>query len=162
MAAGDGFALFGRLTLGWIGKHKERTMKNALIFSILAAGLAAGGVAWAGPGGHRGGHFDRLDENGDGALTRDELDARQREFFDAADADRDGRLTQDEMRAHHEKKRAERRGKRLGDANGDGKVSKAEYEAAAEERFRKLDKNKDGFISDAEMEEAREKRRSRS
>jgi len=117
-------------------------MKTSLLLSsILALGLA-GGVAMAqtepGVSQHAGsqhaGHSPmhghgaiglRGDANGDGTLTRAELDAQVAKAF--------ARL----------------------DANGDGKLDRADREAAAKQRFAKADSNGDGEISQTEMEAAR-------
>ena len=43
--------------------------------------------------------LERLDANGDGVMTRDEVPERFRDGFDRADRDGDGRLSGDEIRA---------------------------------------------------------------
>jgi Ca2+-binding EF-hand superfamily protein len=123
---------------------------------MLAAVAALGfGAAAAKPGhdpeGGPGGHFDRMDKNGDGKITADEMDASHREMVDAADTNRDGAITREEMRALHERKIAER----MGDTNGDGSVSRAEFDAKSKERFDALDTNKDGVISADEAKKGR-------
>lgn len=53
----------------------------------------------AGGGPNRLERFRVLDSNGDGRITREELDARRNARFDALDSDRDGKLAPSEMRA---------------------------------------------------------------
>jgi hypothetical protein len=52
--------------------------------------------------GGKGGGMARLDRNGDGSLTRDELAGRERilQDFDIVDDNRDGRLSPEEMKAY--------------------------------------------------------------
>lgn len=54
-------------------------------------------MAGGGPG--RLERFRVMDSNGDGRITREELDARRNARFDALDTDRDGRLAPSEMRS---------------------------------------------------------------
>ncbi|MGE0410302.1 MAG: EF-hand domain-containing protein [Amphiplicatus sp.] len=124
-------------------------MKKRIVLSALAAGAllsaahAGEGKGPMGPG-HR---WDALDANGDGEISLNEMNARQREFLAEADKDGSGGVSKEELRAHFQEKRAER----MGDANGDGAIDKAEFEAAAEKRFAKMDQNGDGVISADEM-----------
>jgi hypothetical protein len=119
---------------------------------LAAAGLAAG-VAFAGDddGPDRGGRWEKLDANGDGVITLNELDSKQSEFFAEADSDGDGALSKEEMKAHHQKKRAGKMAQHLGDENGDGVVDRSEYDAAADVRFDKLDADGNGVISEEEL-----------
>ncbi|MBI1365795.1 MAG: hypothetical protein GC153_07520 [Alphaproteobacteria bacterium] len=129
-------------------------MKKIIIFSALAAaGLIAGGALAQGGQGPRDkeSRWERLDANGDGKITLDELDARQKAFLAEADANGDGVLTKDELKAVHDKRRAERAALMMGDANGDGKVTREEFEAREAARFAKLDTNKDGVLSPDEL-----------
>jgi len=137
-------------------------MRKSLIIPaiaiIAAAGVAVGAATAAAgkgpdgsPPGGRGDRWEQLDVNGDGAVTLDEMTARQREMFAAADTNGDGAVTKEEMKAHFEARHAEMRAERMGDANGDGVISKAEFDAQASERFEKLDTNGDGVLSDDEL-----------
>lgn len=128
-------------------------MKRTFLVStlILAAAVAGGAAIAKGPeGGPRDGM--RFDKDGDGKISVEELDARQKEFIAKADADGDGFITKDEMKALHEARRAERQARRFPDSNGDGVVDAGEWNAAMQERFTKLDKNGDGVISQEEMQ----------
>lgn len=127
---------------------------------------------------HRGahGHHDpaRLDKDGDGRLSRAELEAgggaRGKranplvEHFDAIDANRDGYLVRTEIRAWHERQRPQREAqmrKRFdekfaaADLNGDGKLSRVEVEEKMQRlsgRFAWMDDNRDGFLSREELQ----------
>ncbi len=128
-------------------------MKRIILGSAagLAISLAAAAALAATPAGDKGGRgFDRLDANGDGKITADEMNAKHADMIAAADANGDGGVTKEEMKAYHEKRRAEMRAKHNPDKNGDGVVDKEEYLASAEERFDRMDKNDDGVISEDE------------
>lgn len=125
-------------------------MKRFLIASAAGLGLsliAAG--AYAGPG-KGGGHFDRMDTNGDGKVTAEELSERQSELIANADSDGDGAVTKDELKAYHQARHAEWREKHNPDANDDGVIDRTEFISAAQERFDRMDKNGDGVISEDE------------
>lgn len=105
--------------------------------------------------------FDRVDANGDGRVTRDELDAARSDRFERMDANGDGLLTEAELRAFGEE-RAERRAARMldrMDEDGDGAVSSAEFAALSERRaermFERADVNGDGAIDRDEAEAMR-------
>lgn len=106
------------------------------------------------------------DTNKDGALDFAEMQARRSdltiEHFNAMDKDHNGQVTREEMRAAGQERmqaRAAERFKKL-DANGDGGVTQAEIDAARKqgeaERFKRLDTNSDGKLSQAEMEAGRQ------
>ncbi len=124
-------------------------MKKLLFGTIAVAGLslvAAG--AMAGPRG--GGHWEKMDANGDGELTADEMSAHHAEMIEKADADGNGSVSREELRAYHKAKRAEWREKRNPDVNDDGVIDRTEFVNAAGERFDRLDKNGDGVLSEDE------------
>ena len=92
---------------------------NQSIFTIAALSLmlgAAGAMAHDGAkhdGKDRGARmFEKVDTNGDGAITREEQRAFSDKKFDEIDANKDGKVTRDESKAHHEKKRAEWKAKK--------------------------------------------------
>ena len=85
----------------------------------------------------RGDLFDRLDKNGDGVITRDELTARRGENA--------------RSKRNEDGQRKQRRGNvRKLDTNGDGKLSPAEAPRLFRGRSQ-LDKNGDGFITRHEL-----------
>jgi len=66
-----------------------------------------------GHGGRGGGMMLRMaDANGDGTITKAEMDAAAAKHFDAMDADKDGKITVAERQAAHEKLRAQWRANR--------------------------------------------------
>ena len=80
-------------------------MKKALIFTTFLAIAASSAVAEQ-PGSPDDGprtrkmveyNFVKMDTNGDGFVTKDEVVAYAQKMFDEADTNHDGKLTQDEM-----------------------------------------------------------------
>lgn len=125
--------------------------------------------------GHGGfGHPERLDTDGDGRLSRAEVDAakagregrpnRLAEHFAAIDANRDGFVVRSELHAWHQAQRPQREAqmrKRLderfaaADLNGDRKLSRVEVDEKMPrlaKRFAWMDDNRDGFLSRAELQ----------
>ncbi|HEV3345043.1 MAG TPA: EF-hand domain-containing protein [Pirellulales bacterium] len=118
--------------------------------------------------------FERLDANGDGQISEDEVaDANRRLFgrlLRRADADADGKLSRQEFTSGMTDERPESPPQSPGpaavpgpsspprpggllrvlDTNGDGKLSKEEI-AAASESLRKLDRDNDGEVSQREL-----------
>ena len=97
--------------------------------------------------------FDRLDQNGDGEITRAEIEAasseragkranRRADRMFEADANGDGAVTREELKAYRENRNP--------DKNGDGVIDRAEFMEKAAERFDRLDKNGDGVLSEDE------------
>jgi hypothetical protein len=132
--------------------------------SALTLALAAPMVAQA--GGHRGGgaHFDKIDTNSDGVVTRVEAETAALAVFTTADADADGFVTQDELKASHEAKRAEMKakwaekmeGKEPRKPRGERDPAKMEARKAkmaekAAERFAAADTDGDGKWSQSEF-----------
>jgi Ca2+-binding EF-hand superfamily protein len=113
--------------------------------------------------------FKRIDANGDGQLSQDELGTNSPEFksshaegrltwFQRLDSDKSGGLTRAEVAGGaNEPGQRERaaRGQRLfemGDTNKDGRVTKAEYDLAVKRYLDEVDANDDAMISSAERE----------
>lgn len=109
--------------------------------------------------------FDRMDADGDGKITREEIDAHAAARFSAADADGDGFLTPEELRAEasaRHKQRVTRMIERF-DKDGSNSLDAAELEAAGEARmdrmharragrmFERMDADKDGKLGMEEM-----------
>ena len=114
--------------------------------------------------------FARLDTNRDGSVTAAERvaqrAARQLQRFQRLDKDGNGALSPTEFAARGDRaERGERRrgGRgRLGrgggadvDANGDGTISRAEFQARALARFDRGDLDRNGVLTAAERQQAR-------
>jgi Ca2+-binding EF-hand superfamily protein len=106
-------------------------MNKKMILSLAAAAAVAGGLAAyaaeasEGHGRHHGHLFERMDSDGNGAIS----------------------LTEAQEVA---KKRFQRM-----DANGDGVITEADFLAMAGERFQKMDANGDGQVTKEEAQEGR-------
>lgn len=131
------------------------------VLAISAIAIAASATAFAAERGHdrrSGEHFsmhmlERLDVDGNGAVTLEEFLTSTNDRFEAADADDDGIVTEDEL-----SKIVEERGKRGGmrflerhDKDDDGKLSLEEATQLAldraKRRFERADVDGDGFIT---------------
>ena len=119
-----------------------------------AVAVVAGGLAMAGPGGHGGRMLERLDLDGDGAISRDEARAFGDGRFQRWDRDSDGAVTEAEMIEAAQERIANRVGKMFArmDRNGDGRLERAELDAMGDARFERMDTDGDGRISVQEIE----------
>ncbi|PYE85883.1 calcium-binding protein [Pseudoroseicyclus aestuarii] len=108
--------------------------------------------------------MERLDADGDGAVTAAEIDQAMATRFAAADTNGDGALSAEEMAAEAERMRQEallRQMQRLighMDADDDGLLQLAEIEARApssEALLDRLDRDDDGSLSAEELEPPR-------
>jgi Ca2+-binding EF-hand superfamily protein len=150
----------------------------AAIFLAPALGFAADNTT--APNGERGSHFKKADTDGNGTLSRAEVEKsmpRLAKQFDQIDTNKDGQLSRDEMKAWKKThKHAHRMGNKTdrqaraaerfkhADTNGDGKISRAEAEKNAPrlaKRFDAIDANKDGQLTQEELRAYREAKRSR-
>jgi hypothetical protein len=105
-------------------------MKRYLLGSIAflaVAGLAVTATSFASPGAHPAGHrmmgnghhrgamhaamLTRYDANGDGSITRSEIDSGLTKDFKGADSDRNNKLSSAELKAFMEARHAEMRAK---------------------------------------------------
>ena len=140
-------------------------MKNLMKSALLAAttfGLAATLSASAQEGPERPDRGERmvekLDTNGDGNITKAEVDAHKAGRFAEADANGDGSVTAAELSAFAEAERAERRERRQAemfkrlDTDGNGSVSEAEFLARPDRMFERADANGDGVVTAEERE----------
>lgn len=91
--------------------------------AVLGLALAGGAVSAHQAGKSR--FFDKLDQNQDGAISRDEMRAAKARYFAKLDS------------------------------NGDGTISREEFLARTERHFARMDLNGDGQITPEEMQEAR-------
>ena len=151
----------------WKENHMNRMIAIAAVF---VAGVTSLQPVFAQPNGPKGMHLDfaKLDTNGDGFLTMEEIIARKSARFSAADTNGDGLLSEAEILAHVGPKAREKAAERVRhmigkrDRDGDGMLSIAEIGKgkAPKRLFARLDSDGDGAISKEEFETARAKWRS--
>ena len=98
-------------------------MKKLLTIGILSLGLiSAPSLAQAEHGGEhgkKGGFFEKMDTDGDGAISRAEHDAQSAERFKKMDRNGDGKVTKEEMEANKAEWKKMREEKRKGVKPGD-------------------------------------------
>ncbi|MCI4646440.1 MAG: EF-hand domain-containing protein [Hyphomonadaceae bacterium] len=149
-------------------------LRKSAFVSLAVAAFGVSGVtlfAAAERGGahffHGGGHFEKLDTDGDGTVTRDEVEAVRVEKFSAADSNGDGTISVEEFTAAAEAREAERRAERHArmferlDKDSDGTLSAAELTMPVDHMFERVDENGDGVITEAERDAVRERMRER-
>lgn len=102
--------------------------------------------------------FEALDGNGDGSLTKAELEAHRAARLSDADSNGDGMLSEAELAARgaeRAQKRAARMVERL-DSDKDGLISQEELSAGMKRgpgrMFERADANSDGVVSKAEFD----------
>jgi len=146
------------------------TAMNTISLSLTAALLLGGAqaaLAEAPRGDRAAAHgarleqmFDRIDADGDGAITRAELEAAPAARFAAADANGDGRATVDEIAAMLRADADARAARMLAtrDADGDGALSADEMAPRRADRadrmFSRMDADGDGRVTRAEAQDA--------
>ena len=127
-------------------------MKTSLI--LIPALLAASAAAFA----------EKPDRRWHGPISIEEAEARAAERFSRIDADGDGTLTREEL--FSEERRQERVGERRQrkferlDADGDGTVSAEEY-GKRMERLLALDSDQDGQVTREELRAAKHRKKSK-
>ncbi len=154
----------------------------AALFLVPALGFAADNAtttAATAPKGERASHFNKADADGNGMLSRAEVERslpRLAKKFDQIDTNKDGQLARDELKAGkktrkqaHKKEHTDRQASaaqrfKHADTDGDGAISRAEAEKHAPrlaKRFDQIDSNKDGKLNQDELRAYREAKRSR-
>lgn len=112
--------------------------------------------------------FSNFDTNDDGRLDKTEIPDGMAPLFDRLDADGDGAITVEEFKkgrpersqdGEHMRERMEQMMKRA-DANGDGKLQKDEMPPRLQEHFDELDADHDGGVTQEEFKAFREKHES--
>ncbi|MBD3765543.1 MAG: EF-hand domain-containing protein [Sphingomonadales bacterium] len=136
-------------------KFPQSRARRPLRALVLGLGLALS----AGPGVAQTA-FQRLDTNGNSAISREEFLALRREMFARIDADQSGTVTRAEIEAARQASNRAGSGNRQmqaderiwsQDANGDGQLTLAEYTAQTR-GFDMADRNRDGQLSAAEFD----------
>ena len=146
----------------------KRSLIAALIL-LPAIGIAADNSAGA-KAPRRAGHFSKADINGDGKLSRAEVEKTMPQLllkFESMDADKDGQLSRGEFDAWKKAHRSENLAKagsrfKHADSDGVGAISRAEAEKHAPRlarKFDQIDSNKDGKLTQDELRAYRETRR---
>ncbi|AXI55585.1 calcium-binding protein [Sulfitobacter sp. JL08] len=142
--------------------------RTAFITGIILAGFSVTALASVAVAkGQRGHHmtFSQIDTDGNGQITREEMQSIVENRFAAADADADGFLT----RAELEKAAAERAKERVTqmmermDTDRDGKITLAEMKPRRDpsRMFDRVDSDSDGVISQAEFDAFHAQRKGR-
>ena len=100
-------------------------------------------------------NFTRIDSDGDGLISRDELRSVQAARWQQIDRNRDGYLTLDDFPSVAAE-RAKTQLAEIGylDANGDGRISQSEFLDGEAPVFRDADRNRDGVVTRSELEAA--------
>lgn len=128
-------------------------MKRIAFLAIIAV-LATQGVTQAqepnqGRGKGAAHIFEKLDADGDGGITLEEMRDHARKRREAIDLNNDGRITPEEIVQFRKQRRAERFAHI--DVNSDGVLSRDEVPERFKRRFDRVDANGDGKISQEEM-----------
>jgi len=147
---------------------KLHTLIVSSMFLAGAASALAQSAHAENPRGQHGERLQALDTNGDGDISRAEVDAARQARFAEADANGDGAISEAEFTAAMEARASERRDRRQAsaftraDANGDGVISMDETGGRIDAMFERVDADGDGIITAAEREAAKSAMRERA
>lgn len=97
----------------------------------------------------KGGPLTRMDANGDGKVTQQEMLATWTARFEAADTNKDGTVTPEEREAAHGAKMREHLTRM--DANKNGSIEKDEAKGPLAHFFAEVDTDKNGTLSSTEL-----------
>ncbi len=151
-----------------LSRGRKKQMKHSgVIVAIIASSLAvtAGAALAQKPGGGPRAPiaFDKVDQDGNGEISKQEFATRHRAGFDAADANGDGALDRAEMLLEAQTRNEARVDAMIArfDENGDGVLSRDEMPKPRDSRradkfFDRADKDENGSISKAEYEKAQD------
>lgn len=147
----------------------KRTLIAALVL-VPALGFAADNITGA-KGARAAGHFKQADTDGNGTLSRAEVEKAMHHLtskFDSIDANQDGQLSRGELKAWKKTQRGERQAKaaerfKHADTDGDGAISRAEagkHAPRLAKKFDQIDSNHDGRLAPEELRAYRQAKRS--
>jgi Ca2+-binding EF-hand superfamily protein len=144
----------------------------AALFLVPALAFAADNTTAPAAKGEHGSHFKKADADGNGTLSRAEVEKAMPRLsgkFDSIDTNKDGQLSRGELSAWKKAHKGELQAKaaerfKHADTNADGKISRAEAEKNAPrlaKKFDAIDANKDGQLTQDELRAYRESKRNR-
>ena len=145
-----------------IHRRRRRILSMAVLAGLAAMTAGATYAGETGSGRLMERLFQKMDSDGDGALSAAEGEAAAEKMFDRRDANGDGVLTAAEftaqtsgrqLSADQQQRLDAIRAKRFAamDKDGDGQVSAQEFFAAAQQRFAAADVNGDGRVTKEEL-----------